>query len=61
MTAAEFDRLIETLHPLERQVLSKLHNYSTLQDIAKHTNLEEIKVMRAFQWLQNKKIITIKE
>lgn len=57
----DLKKLIHTLHPLEREVLPVLDKYSSLNDIIKITRLKEVEVMRALQWLQNKKIIQIKE
>jgi len=54
-------KLIGSLHPLEREVLPVLDKYNSLNDIIKITRLKEVQVMRALQWLQNKKIIKIKE
>ncbi len=51
--------LIAKLHPLERQVLPVLDKFSYLADIARATSLKEVQVMRALQWLENKKIITL--
>lgn len=55
------DKLISTLHPLERRVLPVLSKLSGLSEIAKETKLQEVEVMRALQWLQNKEVIKIKE
>ncbi len=55
------DKLINTLHPLERKVLPVLNKVSDLAGIAKESELQEVEVMRALQWLQNKKVLTIKE
>jgi len=51
--------LIAKLHPLERQVLPVLDKFIYLTDITRATGLKEVQVMRALQWLQNKKIITL--
>jgi phenylalanyl-tRNA synthetase alpha chain len=55
------DKLINTLHPLERKVLPVLGKVNDLAGIAKETKLQEVEVMRALQWLQNKELIKIKE
>ena len=55
------NKIINSLHPLERKVLPVLKKYSSLNDIIKETGLQEVEVMRALQWLQNKNIIRIKE
>lgn len=51
--------LIKKLHPLERAVLPLLQKHTNLQDITKASKLQEIEVMRALQWLENKKVLTI--
>jgi len=57
----DLDKLIQTLHPLERKVLPILSKLSSIKDIAKAAGLQEVEVMRALQWLQNKQIIILKE
>ena len=57
----DIKKLIQTLHPLERKVLPVLDKLNSIKEIAKNTNLQEVEVMRALQWLQNKDIITLKE
>lgn len=57
----DLDRLIDGLHPLERKVLPVLANAVSFEDIEKQSKLKEVEVMRALQWMQNKKIIDIKE
>ena len=54
-------RLVASLHPLERAVLPVLDKANSLNQIVVETKLKEVQVMRALQWLQNKKILTIKE
>ena len=53
-------KLIESLSPLERQILPLIKSNSTLQTLIKSSSLSEVEVMRALQWLQNKKIISLK-
>ncbi len=57
----DIKKIINSLHPLERKVLPILDKYTSLSDIIKQTDLKEVEVMRALQWLQNKDIIKIKE
>ncbi len=57
----EINRLIETLHPLERKVLPVLSKVKKLNEIISMTGLKEVEVMRALQWMQNKNIIKINE
>lgn len=51
------DGLIGKLHPLERKVLPALTKSSDFDQIVKETGLKDVEVMRALQWLQNKKLV----
>ncbi len=53
------DKFLETLHPLERAVFPYLKDHISLKELIKITNLSEVEVMRALQWLENKEIIKI--
>ena len=53
-------KLLESLTPLERKVLPILKTIKNLDKIAEKTNLKQIEVMRALQWLQNKELLNIK-
>ena len=55
----EIDRIIATLHTYERKVLPILKETSRFEDIASKTGLQKVEVMRALQWLQNKKLARI--
>lgn len=55
----EIGRIIATLHTYERKVLPILKGTSRFEDIAAKTGLQKVEVMRALQWLQNKKLIRI--
>ena len=55
------EKLIATLHPLERKVLPFLDKTDNLKGLVEKTGLKEVEVMRALQWLQNKKVIVLKE
>ncbi|MAH33400.1 phenylalanine--tRNA ligase subunit alpha [archaeon] len=57
----EVDKIIAALHPLERKVLPILRETSSFEKIAELTKLQKVEVMRALQWLQNKKIISVKQ
>ena len=57
----DLKKLIQTLHPLERKVLPVLDTPNSVKEISKKTNLQDIEVMRALQWLQNKAIINLNE
>ena len=50
-------KLIETLHPLERKVLPHLKTSKNLKEIKKNSNLSEVEIIRALQWLENKNIL----
>jgi phenylalanyl-tRNA synthetase alpha chain len=56
----EIKQIIAKLHPLERQVLPVLTKENELKGIVKASKLKEIEVMRALQWLDNKKVIILK-
>tara|TARA_Y100000310_G_scaffold86891_1_gene83767 strand:+ start:126 stop:1661 length:1536 start_codon:yes stop_codon:yes gene_type:complete len=47
------------LHPLERAVLPILKTEIAYPTIVKNSKLKDIEVMRALQWLENKKIIQL--
>ncbi len=58
-TKVDYTSLIHKLHPLERKVLPSLTAHTELSKIIQATNLQEIEVMRALQWLENKKLLHI--
>ena len=51
--------LIAKLHPLERTVIPMLKTATELNAIMKATGLQDVEVMRALQWLENKEILKI--
>lgn len=53
----EIKSIIAKLHPFERTVLPVLKSETELKGIAKKSKLQEIEVMRALQWLENKKLL----
>ncbi len=53
--------LLESLHPLERKVLPHLQSTNSLKKLIEKSKLEEVEVLRALQWLENKKIITVQK
>ncbi len=57
----DIKKLVDSLHLLERAVLPYLDRPRTLKELEEKTDLKQVEIMRALQWLQNKKIITIKE
>ncbi|MBI2668480.1 phenylalanine--tRNA ligase subunit alpha [Candidatus Woesearchaeota archaeon] len=56
----DLNSLIAKLHPLERAVLPVLQKERELSAIARASKLDETEAMRALQWLENKKILTLK-
>lgn len=55
----EVKELINRLHPLERRVLPFIAANKTLRDLVEKTQLQEVEVMRALQWLANKKVVKL--
>ena len=51
--------LISKLHPLERKVLPLLKQEKELTAIVKAAGMQEVEVMRALQWLENKNLLKI--
>mgnify|MGYP001587406142 CR=1 FL=1 len=54
----DIDKLIEKLHPLERKVLPFL-KLKNVKEIIEKSGMQEIEVMRALQWLENKDVLKI--
>ena len=54
-------KIITSLHPLERKILPFLKKGISFDSVVKLSNLKEVEVMRALQWLENKKIIVLKK
>ena len=50
-------KIAESLHPLEVKVLPLLDKYNDLDSLKEASNLKEVEVMRALQWLGNKEDI----
>ncbi|MBA3064037.1 hypothetical protein FP803_01225, partial [Candidatus Woesearchaeota archaeon] len=57
----EIRELAETLHPYERKILPFLKDNKSLKELVKASKMQEIEVMRALQWLENKNILLIKK
>ena len=55
----EIKSLAAKLHPLERRVLPVLRKEKEFSKIVKASGLKEVEVMRALQWLENKKALKI--
>ena len=52
--------IVKTLHPLERKVLPLLKDNINSVELGIKSKLKDVEVMRALQWLENKKILKIK-
>ncbi|MBI5389850.1 phenylalanine--tRNA ligase subunit alpha [Candidatus Woesearchaeota archaeon] len=52
-------QIMESLHPLERKVLPHLSSCKTAQEIVEKTGMLDIEVIRALQWLSNKKVLEL--
>src|SRR3989344_4875531 len=53
------EELLASLHPLERRVLPAIHEKTTLEHIQKATNLQEVEILRALEWLEKKGLIKV--
>jgi len=53
--------LIDSLTPTERKILPFISKNTSIKELQDSSKLSEVEVTRATQWLQNKKIATIKE
>ncbi|MDP2907366.1 MAG: phenylalanine--tRNA ligase subunit alpha [Nanoarchaeota archaeon] len=61
MLMHDLNKLIQTLHPLERAVIPVLENDVDANSIVRKSGLKEVEVMRALQWLENKGLIKIQQ
>ncbi len=57
----DIDKLVKSLHSLERKVLPFISENINIQKIIEKSGLKDVEVMRALQWLENKNIISVKE
>ena len=55
----DIKKLAQSLHQYERRVLPELAQHPYLEDLAAASGLKEVEAMRALQWLENKKAVTI--
>lgn len=51
--------IVRSLHPLERKVVPKLNDGISLKALVVSSGLQEVEVMRALQWLENKDVLKI--
>lgn len=52
-------KVAATLHPLERKVLPALPKHHAVEELTAATGLKDVEVVRALQWLENKKLVTV--
>ena len=57
----DIQEIANSLHPLERAVLPLIKKEISFKELVEKSKLKEVNVLRAIQWLQDKKIIAIKE
>ena len=57
----EVEKLIESLHPLERAILPVLGKNKDVNSIKEATNLKEVEITRALGWLEAKNIVKLKK
>ncbi|MBR9700718.1 phenylalanine--tRNA ligase subunit alpha [Candidatus Woesearchaeota archaeon] len=55
------EEILARLHPLEVKVLPHLKDGILLSTLAKNAKLQEVEAMRACQWLENKKALTLEQ
>jgi phenylalanyl-tRNA synthetase alpha chain len=55
----DIDKLVESLHPLERRAAPFLDKCITLKDLMHQSGMSEAEAMRALQWLENKDVLKI--
>jgi len=61
MANLDVKKIIRSLHPLERKIIPYLDKYNSMNSLKNITKLKDVEIMRALQWLTNKKIIELKE
>ncbi len=57
----DINKLALSLHPLERKVLPLLMRTSKFEELVSFSGMQQVEVMRALQWLSNKKAIVLHE
>jgi phenylalanyl-tRNA synthetase alpha chain len=55
------EHLLASLHPLELKVLPQLKEGMTLSALCTAAGMQEVEAMRALQWLENKKALTMEQ
>ena len=57
----DLQTIADSLHPLERKVFPTLKDNSTLEEIKSVSGLSGVEIVRALQWLENKKLVKLKK
>ncbi len=57
----DIKKVAEGLHPLERKILPHLDDKMLFKKLVEKSGMKEVEVMRALQWLSNKKAVSIDE
>ncbi len=52
------DKVLKLLHPFERVVFPLLPKTKKFSELLKKSTLKDVEIMRALEWLENKKLIT---
>ena len=55
------EKLLATLHALERAIVPYLSRVHNARELVKKSGLQPVEVMRALQWLENKGVLKIKK
>jgi phenylalanyl-tRNA synthetase alpha chain len=55
----EVEKLVESLHPLERKAVPFLKQCDNLKDLMQLSGMSDAEAMRALQWLENKGVLKI--
>ncbi|HIG98485.1 TPA: phenylalanine--tRNA ligase subunit alpha [Candidatus Woesearchaeota archaeon] len=61
MSNDKTEEIAGSLHRLERAVLPHLEKHSAVSDIIAASRMQEVEVMRALNWLQNKGLVKVTE
>ncbi|MFA5796697.1 MAG: phenylalanine--tRNA ligase subunit alpha [Candidatus Woesearchaeota archaeon] len=57
----DVQKIISSLHPLERKILPLIERYSDIALLIRESKLQEVEVTRAIQWLTGKKLVEVQE
>ncbi|MFC1801687.1 hypothetical protein ACFLZB_04455, partial [Nanoarchaeota archaeon] len=57
----DIQKIIKILHPLEIKILPILKTEDNFSSLVSQSSLSDIEVMRALQWLENKKILVLEK